>query len=84
MQWQYVDMETPDELSLPQIPWKSIDIDILIGQESQTTQVVGPEALELLAQQLPADSGCELLHRTMAVAQLRKRGGALRQAGRPR
>jgi RimJ/RimL family protein N-acetyltransferase len=71
VRWQYVDRETLDELGLPQIPENSVDIDILIGQESQTMQGAGPEALELLAQRLLADSSVPMLGLTTSTQNFR-------------
>jgi RimJ/RimL family protein N-acetyltransferase len=67
IRWQYVDRDTLDELGLQQIPANSVDIDILIGEVSQTAKGAGPEALELLAQQLLADSSVPMLGLTTST-----------------
>jgi RimJ/RimL family protein N-acetyltransferase len=67
VRWQYVDRETLDELGLQQIPESSVDIDILIGEETQTAKGVGPRALELLAKRLLADPNVPTLGLTTSV-----------------
>lgn len=71
LRWRYVDRDTLDELGLKEIPAESVDIDILIGEESQTAKGAGPEALELLAQQLLADSSVPMLGLTTSIRNVR-------------
>jgi aminoglycoside 6'-N-acetyltransferase len=71
VRWQYVDRETLDELGLQQIPENSVDIDILLGEEGQTAKGAGPQALELLAQQLLADPSVPMLGVTTSIHNFR-------------
>lgn len=67
MRWQYVGREMLDELGLQTIPANSVDIDILIGEESQTGKGVGPKALELIAREFLADPRVPMLGLTSST-----------------
>ena len=48
LRWRRVDRDTLDAVGLPEVPANSVDADILIGQEGEVGQGLGPAALMLL------------------------------------
>jgi aminoglycoside 6'-N-acetyltransferase len=71
IRWQYVSRETLDELGLHEIPANSVDVDLLVGEESFTASGVGPQALELLACHLLADPCVPIIGLTTSIHNVR-------------
>ena len=71
LRWRKVERATLDELGLHEIPTSSVDIDILLGDESHLGQGIGPAALSLLADQLRRDASVPLLGLTTSVENTR-------------
>lgn len=80
LRWQHVDRSTLDELGLREIPEGSVDIDVLIGEPSNTGRGIGPQALDLLAARFLPDPGVAVLGLTTSVENVRAHR-AFRRAG---
>ncbi len=61
IRWQLVSRATLDSVGLPQIPSNSADVDILIGEQSHTSQGIGPIVLTKLISRLRAQGDVPLV-----------------------
>jgi aminoglycoside 6'-N-acetyltransferase len=71
LRWARVDRATLDGVGLPEIPEGSVDVDILLGDETCLGGGVGPAALELLVADLRRDPDVPLVGLTTSIENTR-------------
>ncbi len=67
LRWQQVDPEDLQALGLDHIPEGAVDMDILIGETNWIGQGIGPQAIELMVDQLRRDRQVPLVGMTTSV-----------------
>ena len=74
LRWQQVDPEDLQALGLDHIPEGAVDMDILIGEMDWMGQGIGPQAIELMVDQLRQDLQAPMVGMTTSV----ENGAAIR------
>jgi aminoglycoside 6'-N-acetyltransferase len=67
LRWQAVPREVLDSVGLNEIPAGAVDADILVGEPASVGKAIGPQALELLAQQLQTEGNAPLIGLTTSI-----------------